>query len=62
MGARFDGNLRKRDLETDTPYNTYMKIGLVLVRRRGENASSGSHSGARPVSAICAAASPAAVV
>jgi len=28
MGARFDGNLRKRDLETDTPYNTYMRDGL----------------------------------
>jgi UPF0755 protein len=28
MGARFDGNLRKRDLETDTPYNTYVRGGL----------------------------------
>jgi UPF0755 protein len=28
MGAAFDGNLRKRDLETDTPYNTYMRDGL----------------------------------
>jgi len=28
MGARFDGNLRKSDLETDTPYNTYMRDGL----------------------------------
>jgi UPF0755 protein len=28
MGARFDGNLRKRDLETDTPYNTYVRDGL----------------------------------
>jgi UPF0755 protein len=28
MGARFDGNLRKRDLETDTPYNTYTRDGL----------------------------------
>ena len=28
MGARFDGNLRKRDLETDTPYNTYVREGL----------------------------------
>jgi len=28
MGARFDGNLRKRDLESDTPYNTYMRDGL----------------------------------
>src|SRR5262249_15827139 len=27
MGSRFDGNLRKRDLETDTPYNTYMRDG-----------------------------------
>jgi UPF0755 protein len=28
MGTRFDGNLRKRDLETDTPYNTYTREGL----------------------------------
>ncbi|MEP7327676.1 MAG: endolytic transglycosylase MltG [Betaproteobacteria bacterium] len=28
MGERFDGNLRKRDLETDTPWNTYTRDGL----------------------------------
>jgi UPF0755 protein len=28
MGAAFDGNIRKRDLETDTPYNTYTRAGL----------------------------------
>ncbi len=28
IGAGFDGNLRKRDLQTDTPYNTYTRIGL----------------------------------
>lgn len=28
MGAGFDGNLRKRDLQADTPYNTYTRIGL----------------------------------
>jgi UPF0755 protein len=28
LGARFDGNLRKRDLETDGPYNTYLRAGL----------------------------------
>ena len=28
MGAKFDGNLRKRDLEADTPYNTYTRDGL----------------------------------
>jgi UPF0755 protein len=28
LGAAFDGNLRKRDLETDTPYNTYTRDGL----------------------------------
>jgi UPF0755 protein len=28
MGERFDGNLRKRDLTTDTPYNTYTRGGL----------------------------------
>ena len=28
MGAQFDGNLKKRDLEADTPYNTYVRTGL----------------------------------
>ncbi len=28
MGERFDGNIRKRDLSTDTPYNTYTRDGL----------------------------------
>jgi UPF0755 protein len=28
LGPSFDGNLRKRDLTTDTPYNTYMRKGL----------------------------------
>ncbi len=28
LGERFDGNLRKRDLVTDTPYNTYTRGGL----------------------------------
>ena len=34
MGARFDGNLRRRDLETDTPYNTYTRAGLAAVADR----------------------------
>lgn len=28
LGARFDGNLRRRDLVTDTPWNTYTRDGL----------------------------------
>ena len=28
MGERFDGNLRKNDLTTDTDYNTYTRAGL----------------------------------
>jgi len=28
MGTQFDGNLRRRDLQTDTPYNTYTRGGL----------------------------------
>jgi len=28
LGERFDGNLRKRDLLADTPYNTYTRSGL----------------------------------
>jgi len=29
LGAEFDGNLRRRDLESDTPYNTYVRAGLT---------------------------------
>lgn len=29
IGEKFDGNLRKRDLQTDTPYNTYTRSGLT---------------------------------
>jgi UPF0755 protein len=28
LGGRFDGNLRRRDLEADTPYNSYTRAGL----------------------------------
>jgi UPF0755 protein len=28
MGEAFDGNLRRRDLQADTPYNTYTRAGL----------------------------------
>ena len=28
MGAKFDGDLRRRDLEADTPWNTYTRDGL----------------------------------
>ena len=28
LGEAFDGNLRRRDLTTDTPYNTYTRAGL----------------------------------
>jgi len=28
LGEKFDGNLRKRDLQTDPPYNTYTRPGL----------------------------------
>ena len=28
LGRRFDGNLHKRDLEADSPYNTYTRDGL----------------------------------
>lgn len=28
MGAAFDGNLRKKDLQADTPWNTYTRAGL----------------------------------
>jgi UPF0755 protein len=28
MGTRYDGKIHKKDLETDTPYNTYTRAGL----------------------------------
>ncbi|QWP79485.1 endolytic transglycosylase MltG [Lysobacter sp. K5869] len=28
IGSAYDGNIRKRDLQTDTPYNTYTRAGL----------------------------------
>ena len=28
LGEKFDGNLRRRDLQADTPYNTYTRAGL----------------------------------
>ena len=28
LGDKFDGNLRKRDLKADTPWNTYTRTGL----------------------------------
>lgn len=28
MGDKYDGNIRKKDLQTDTPYNTYTRTGL----------------------------------
>lgn len=28
MGGQYQGNIRKRDLQTDTPYNTYTRPGL----------------------------------
>ncbi len=28
VGSSYDGNLRRRDLDTDTPYNTYTRAGL----------------------------------
>lgn len=28
LGEQFDGNLRRADLDTDTPYNTYRRAGL----------------------------------
>jgi UPF0755 protein len=28
LGEKFDGNLRRRDLQGDTPYNTYTRTGL----------------------------------
>ena len=28
LGERYDGNIRRRDLDTDTPFNTYTRAGL----------------------------------
>jgi UPF0755 protein len=28
MGQKYEGKIHKKDLETDTPYNTYVRAGL----------------------------------
>ncbi len=40
LGERFDGNLRKKDLQTDTPWNTYTRAGLppTPIAMPGRNA------------------------
>jgi UPF0755 protein len=49
LGERFDGNLRKVDLQTDTPYNTYTRGGLTPtpIALAGEAAI---HAALHPVS------------
>ena len=43
MGAAFDGNLRKKDLQTDTPWNTYTRAGLPPTpdRHAGQGLAAG---------------------
>lgn len=40
LGEQFDGNIRRRDLENDTPYNTYTRPGLppTPIAMPGRNA------------------------
>ena len=40
MGDAFDGNIRRKDLRTDTPYNTYTRFGLppTPIAMPGEDA------------------------
>ncbi|MFB5207297.1 endolytic transglycosylase MltG, partial [Stenotrophomonas sp. 3diitr2024] len=39
LGAAYDGNIRRRDLTTDTPYNTYFLRAALNAQRkaRGED-------------------------
>jgi len=44
IGDSYDGNIRRKDLRTDTPYNTYTRAGLpptpiALVGREAINAA-----------------------
>lgn len=47
LGEAFDGNLTRRHLETDTPYNTYLRAGLppTPIAMPGKDAL---HASARP--------------
>lgn len=47
LGETFDGNLTRRHLETDTPYNTYLRAGLppTPIAMPGKDAL---HASARP--------------
>ncbi len=53
MGDNYDGNIRKVDLEADTPYNTYTRDGLppTPIALPG---TAGARGGAAPGAGRCA--------
>jgi hypothetical protein len=57
VGASFDGNLRKRDLLADTPWNTYTRAGLppTPIAMPGKAALMAAVQPARPRRCTCGA-------
>jgi UPF0755 protein len=52
LGERFDGNLRRRDLQADTPYNTYTRAGLPPTPIAMPGAASLAAAAAPPASRL----------
>jgi hypothetical protein len=60
MGAAYDGNIRKADLERDTPWNTYRRAGPAADADRDAGQGGAAGGGASGRRALRCTSSPAA--